>query len=380
MRDALPPPRYGTASLAEVGPALLAALGAGGDDPFGLGTAPRAVLVLVDGLGWPLLEDHADDAAFLAGHTAAVVDAAFPTTTVASLASLALGVPPGQHGLVGVTVALPGEDRPLNLLRWKLHGHGEKVDLVDRIPPERYQPRGTLLERAARAGLSPVVVGHPDHDGSGLTRALWRGGRFVGAGDLPTTLRAALAELAGSRFVYGYHGELDRRGHNDGLASQAWRDELVHIDRRLAALADRLPAETLLVVTGDHGMVELGEEERLDVVDVPDLLDGVRVLAGEARVRHVHVVPGARDDVAASWADHLDGRARVVTREEAVDAGWFGPVRDEHRDRIGDVVAVATGPVGIVQSDVDPLQARMVGHHGALTDAERLVPLVVVRT
>ena len=70
----------------------------------------------------------------------------------------------------------------------------------------------------------------------------------------------------------------------------------------------------------------------------------------------------------------------VLSKDEAIDTGWFGPtVVDRARRRIGDVVAAARSPVGVFQRAVDPLQAMLVGHHGSLTDAERLVPFAVWR-
>jgi hypothetical protein len=53
---------------------------------------------------------------------------------------------------------------------------------------------------------------------------------------------------------------------------------------------------------------------------------------------------------------------------------------DRARERIGDIVAAAYGRVGIVQRDVDPAQARLNGHHGSLTPAEQLVPLLIYRS
>jgi len=146
-------------------------------------------------------------------------------------------------------------------------------------------------------------------------------------------------------------------------------------------MAEQLPAEALLVVTGDHGMVDLRPEERLDLADQPDLAAGVRILGGEARARYVNTVPGATGDVLSAWRSRLGDRMWVWTTEAAIATGIFGPrVTDTARQRMGDIVAAAYGPVGIVQRDVDPAQARLNGHHGSLTPAEQLVPMLVYRS
>ena len=66
--------------------------------------------------------------------------------------------------------------------------------------------------------------------------------------------------------------------------------------------------------------------------------------------------------------------------EQAIAEGWFGPdIHGDVRPRVGDVVAAAFGPVGVVQRDVDPAQPLLPGHHGSLTPAEQLVPFLEVR-
>jgi hypothetical protein len=308
--------------------------------------------------------------------------AGFPATTAASLTSLATGMPPGDHGLVGYTMALPGYNRAFNTLTWSLYGVGPRVELVDELVPERFQPLPTLAERAAAAGMPIHHLGPAFHEWSGLTRAIGRGERFHAADSLEAVAEGALRLLnAPASFVFGYHPRLDAAGHVRGVASQAWRDELVAVDYAVRQLAERLPKETVLVVTGDHGMVDLRPAERLDLADHPDLAAGVRILGGEARARYVSTVAGATDDVLDAWRSRLGDRMWVWTRDEAIATGIFGPrVIDRARERMGDIVAAAYGHVGIVERNVDPAQARLNGHHGSLTSAEQLVPFVVFRS
>ncbi|MDQ3932835.1 MAG: alkaline phosphatase family protein [Actinomycetota bacterium] len=374
------PPRYGSASLADVAPALLDALGIPGANPFGFEPTRQACLLLIDGLGFELLTRHRRVAPFLASTCRVPIDAPYPTTTVASLASITTGRPPGEHGLLGPTVALPDSDRPMNVLKWRLHGTGPDLDLTEVISPERFQPMPTVLERASAAGLDPITVGPGEHERSALSRAVLRGSSYVSVSSLAELVDASSRTvLSGRRFVYAYHGGLDQIGHRDGVRSERWREELAGIDVAVAALVERLPAETLLVVIGDHGMVDIDAEGIVDVAHEPALLDGVRLLAGEPRLRHVHARNGAEQDVLDAWRERLGGRAWILTREQALEEGWFGPtVFESARARIGDIVVAAHLGLAILQSDLDPHQAALVGHHGSITDAERLVPLVVV--
>ncbi len=369
--------------MGELIPSLLSGLGvAGFANPLAIEPAARVCLLLVDGLGWELLRANAEAAPFLNSIAREPLTTGFPATTAASLSSLATGLPPGEHGLVGYTMALPGYDRAFNALTWSLYGVGPRVDLVDGLVPESFQPIPTLAERAAAAGMRIHHLGPALHERSGLTRAIGRGERFHPAESLEAVAESALKFLnAPSTFVLGYHSRLDVAGHVHGAASQVWKDELVAVDLAVRQLAEQLPSETLLVVTGDHGMVDLRPEERLDLADHPDLATGVRILGGEARARYVGTVPGATDDVLSAWRSTVGHRMWVWGREEAIAIGIFGPrVSDRARERMGDIVAAAYGRVGIVERNVDPAQARLNGHHGSLTPAEQLVPLLIHRT
>ena len=376
-------PRYGSRSLGELLPSLLSAVGiAGFANSLAIEPVSRVCLLLVDGLGWELLRENRKSAPFLTSIASDPLTAGFPATTAASLSSLATSLPPGEHGLVGYTMALPGYDRAFNTLTWSLYGLGPRVDLREEVVPEAFQPVPTLPERAAAAGVPIQYLGPAFHQASGLSRAISRGQRFHTAVSLEAIQQAALRRLdARPAMVYGYHPRLDAAGHVEGVASQAWRDELIEVDRAVRILAEQLPGDTMLVVTGDHGMVDLRPNERLDLADHPDLAAGVTLMAGEARARYLRTAPGAAGDVVSAWRSILGDRMWLWTRDEAIATGIFGPrVSDQARERIGDVVAAAYGRVGIVQRDVDPAQARLNGHHGSLTPAEQIVPLLVYRS
>jgi hypothetical protein len=280
-------------------------------------------------------------------------------------------------------MAVPGYDRTMNNLRWSLHGPGPHVDLRPIVVPEELQPDPTGFQLAEEAGVHAYVVGPRDHMHSGLTRAALRGAHYRPAfsmGDLAAEIVAAL-RAPGPSFVYAYHPDLDMTGHVRGVGSYAWRLQLGLVDRLVVALAERLPPDSALFVTGDHGMVDVLPEDQIDLDREPDLQQGVRLLGGEPRARHVYTRPGAGPEVLAAWRERLGDRMWVLPREEAIADGWFGPaVTDAARGRIGDVLAAARGPVGIVQPSVFSLEAMLVGHHGSLTAAEQLVPLLAVRS
>lgn len=359
--------------MSDLLPAVLHSLGVPGEtDVLGLPIARRVCVLLVDGLGDALLAAAADAAPTLRALASPgrTLRSGFPSTTATSVASLWTGLPPGAHGMAGLTLAIPGTDTLLNLLRWQ-----KEVD------PLEWQPAPTVFERAAADGVEVSAVVPRAFDGSGLTRAALRGAPVRSAQSAGEIVAGAASALRrGDRsLVYAYYGELDATGHRSGCSSEAWLLQLEHLDHLVAQLVERLPPDARLYVTADHGMIDLDLDECVDADHTPALMAGVRVLGGEIRARHVYTRPGAGGDVRAAWASTLGPRAHVRSRDDAVAAGWFGPgVRPEVLERIGDVVVAATGRGGVLASVGEPHQTALVGQHGSLTDEEQVVPLLTV--
>ncbi|MEV6911746.1 nucleotide pyrophosphatase/phosphodiesterase family protein [Amycolatopsis sp. NPDC051071] len=362
--------------LGQVVPSVLSALGAAEfTNSLGLGEASSACVLLIDGLGWELLAEHAADAPVLTRLAKSPIRVGFPATTAAGLGAIGTGLASGEHGLVGYSFEVPGAG-VLNALRWTSHEDGG--DLRGALPPREVQPLPTTFERAAAAGITTSVVSSAKFSDTALTRATQSGARYVGVHALGD-LAAGILRCLGTRpsFCWGYHSELDMLGHVYGPGSAPWRMQLRQVDRLVESIVDGLPPGALLAVVADHGMVTV--EDALDIDDTPALLGGVRAVGGEVRARHVYSEPGAEADVLAAWREVIGDRAWVLSRDEAAEAGWFGPVADRVRPRIGDVVVAAKDRFGLKRELAEVVESSLVGQHGSLTSAEQLVPLVLAR-
>jgi len=255
----IPLPRADEASLADLVPSLLSALDVPGfGNPLGIEPTSRACLLLVDGLGWELFQANREFTPFLNAGARDVrpLTTGFPATTVASLGSIGTGRPPGEHGLVGTTLAVPGGNQVMSCLRWVTYGAERKTDLRDQVVPERFQPDPTVFERAADDRVEVTLVGPRDHAASGLTRAVLRGGRYDSVVSLGELAAMAPRHLAAGRrtLVYAYHRDLDITGHVRGVGSDNWRSHLRFVDLLAELVAERLPRDALLAIVGDHGM------------------------------------------------------------------------------------------------------------------------------
>ncbi|WP_417281912.1 alkaline phosphatase family protein [Catellatospora aurea] len=376
-------PRYDEGTLADVLPGALAALGAPGvADRLGLADrldgVRRIAVLLVDGMGQHQLPAMAPVAPVIAATLRGELGLAlsttcgFPSTTPTSLVGLATGALPGAHGVLAFNTIVPGTDRVLNHTVWS-----------DDPPPRQWVPVPPLYAAAAAAGIDTTVVNRPEFAASGLTAATSAGARYVPAVDideLATGMLTALKEAPARALVYGYHPRLDKAGHEHGLTSPEWAAAAAEVDALLARLVDGLPEDAALLVTADHGQLDVPADRRVDVHADPALSAGLRVVTGEPRVRYLHTAPGATADVLAAWRERAGHAAWLGTRDEAIATGWYGPMAQRHAARLGDVVAVCRDDWAILATATDPPSvARLIAMHGSLTEPEMRIPLLLYR-
>jgi len=355
------PPR--ARSLTGVVPQMMAALD-GRSDWFAPATS--AIVLLLDGVGSQNLAARAGHARFLAQASSKndVARTVFPSTTASALTSLLTGTAPGAHGLVGYRARIPGTDDVINQLRgWDTDG----------LPLEWQRATPLTTTRPSFA------VTKTEYAGTGFTAATLAGAEFHGADDLTerVELAADLAARHPGSFVYLYVPDLDAIGHKHGWQSDEWVAGLERADAAARALDRALSAGTGVIVTADHGMVDVPRHRQVLLSDGDGLVDGVHLIGGEPRMLHLYAEPGAGDDVLGAWRDAEAGRSWVLSRAEAVDAGLFGPVAPEVLERIGDVIVAARAGIAYYDDRLaDKGAQRMIGQHGSLSNEERIVPLI----
>ena len=347
---------------------------AGEHNRLGLGAVHNAVVVMVDGLGADVLRASAGHARTFAGTmtSRSVIESGFPTTTAAALATLTTGESPGQHGMVGYSVLDAEHDRVIKQISgWD-----------DRLDPATWQRVPTLFETAGARGFDPVVIGPARYRESGFTHAVLRGARYVAAASMADRASAAASELSVSgapKLIYVYIPELDQAAHAHGWQSMEWITALETADAAVRDLAASLGVRDGLIVTADHGLLDVPQHSHVLVEG--KLLEGVRFVAGEPRCLQLYLEPDAstrhRDETVKLWRQTEGDRSWIATREEAVKAGWFGEVDTEVLPRIGDILVAARKAIAYYDGRIDNRKGRsMVAQHGSWSPSETRVPLL----
>lgn len=371
----LPAPKRDRLTLADVLPSCLAAL-AGEDNRMCLPRVTRAVVILVDGLGATALKARAGHARTLSGALSAstTIDSGFPTTTASALATLATGTAPGRHGLVGYTVLDAAGGRVLN----QLSGWDERID------PATWQSQPTVFETAVREGFRAVAVGPERYRDSGFSQAILRGAEYRAAASISARFEAArgwLREPGEAGLLYLYVPELDVAAHARGWESGEWIHWLETVDAEVRGLAASLRPNDGVLLTADHGVVDVPVRSHVRIDRSPELLDGVRFVAGDPRCLQLHfdeeLDARGRDALVERWRASESDRAWVATRAEAITANWFGEVLPEVEPRIGDLLVAARKNIAYYDGRTATARSQaMIGQHGSWSPAEVQVPLL----
>jgi hypothetical protein len=357
-------PDYGGACVRGIVPALLGPGGWSTPPPWmppAVATAEQVVLLVLDGLGWEQLEDHRDLLPTIAALDGGSITTVAPTTTATALTSIATGLTPAEHGLLGYRLLIGGE--VINVLRWtSQHGDRRRAH-----PPRDIQPYPAFL------GHDIPVISPAELQGTAFTEGHLHGSRPVGyrmTSAIPVEIGHQLQ--AGERVVYAYYGGIDKTAHERGFG-EFYDAELRTADRLVGDVLDGLTPGAVLVLTADHGQVEIGD--RIVVPD-PDLVEMVAMQSGEGRFRWWHARHGSAEELAKATADRYEDVAWVVTRDQVLDEHWFGPtIAAPIAARLGDVALVPFAPISF-HDPADSGPYPLICRHGSLTTAEVRVPLL----
>lgn len=400
-RLGVPIPAYGGRSIANIGPTVFAGKAATDPsmgplappldpavDPF-LGRAPEGstLVVMVDGFGWLQFEEWSRRSPTGARWRAAArpLTTVFPSTTSAALTSLSTGVPPGRHGLVGYRQYLPKFGSVADMLKMSPAGVPTYDQLVGPLwRPEDVAGAPSLFRRYGTG----VAVSRDRFRGTGFTRILYDGAEYVPyatASELAHEVVHVLERSPRPPVVYLYWDELDTVQHLQGVDDRLYALELERLANLLEYVARSLPErvarQTRVVVTGDHGQVPTGAETTLRIDALPEVAREMdRPLGGDRRAGFFAARPGRSDALRTALDGVLPDGSRVLSMDEVIDAGLFGPppFHPEIRARTGDLLALVPSPYGLAYLPPGaPLPVRHLrSAHGGLEAAELLVPLV----
>ena len=383
-------PSYRDGSIVNLMQSILAGLGesgAGGGAhgplaglaPEEVADARHVVLLVVDGLGQAQLDSGPAPA--LRGSLRGTLTSVFPSTTATAVTTFLTGLAPVEHAVTGWFMWLRELDSIVAPLPFTTRAGGTPLGSLGVSPAEVFAGP-TVFERARADCHAVQPAALVD---SSYSRVHTRGASSRGFEELEGLVHSVLdivRDAPGRAYVFAYWPRLDTISHELGASSVEARRHLAEIDLHFARLRAALAGSgTLLVVTADHGFVDIRPEAHLDAGSVPGLASMLaRPLCGEPRLAYCHVRGGRRADFGRHAGEALDGAADVIDSVSMIEGGWFG-LGEPHprlRERVGDFALVMREGYAIRDRIAGEKPLRHVGVHGGVSREEMRVPLVVV--
>jgi hypothetical protein len=361
-------------SLADVLPSCLASLGiAGQSNALALPDVRCSIVVLVDGLGEHNLRSARAHARFLTQHSGNSIRTVFPSTTAAALASLTTGSAPGEHGMTGYKVRNPDSGQLMN----SLTGLGVLAD------PASWLLKKPLYSLATQHGVSASVVAHPRFADSTLTTVIHAGADQVSAKSIEERVHAAIeiSKKPGSHLVLLYVSELDEIAHNKGVESSEWAATLETLDSALRALVENLPGGSGVLVTADHGVIDVPAQRHYLYGLDPEHMEHIAEVGGEPRCLQLYfsdyVSSEEKKSSLESWQHDWSELAWVLSKEEVIASGLYEEVSPESSPRLGDIFIMAKKDVVFYDERDLTLKGRnMIGQHGGVSPQELEIPAI----
>ena len=347
--------------------------------PIELPEAKHYFLCLIDGLSDNLFFENRSHLSFFnTCNEHKTVTSGFPSTTATCLTSLATGLDPIEHGIVGS--AFYNNDKYFSPLRWSyLSAQDSSIQLLE---SDIRVPKG-IWSNMHNEGIKINAFLPFEIADSEFTKQVFSDAEIHSYKDDTSLVNkiSQSTETAGKSFSYIYFGNLDYIGHLSGAGSKDWKDELIQLESIIENIRRVIPNDAALIVTADHGMINVDTKNMIDIRKMTDLKNETLLICGDIRARHIYLKPEYVKDINLDkWNGLLGENFNIYSRQNALDNQMFGTQKNSSLNhRLGDLIVVSKNQYGLLDSDsvYDQYQASWVGHHGAISDDEQILPLLI---
>ena len=345
-----------------------------------IGPTDHLVFVLADGLALSMME-HLPADSFLRSNLATKIATVFPSTTAVALTTFATGEWPATHAVTGWWTHLEEIGGAAAILPFVRRSDRRPLAQLG-VGPERAFPISAMTPGTDWDSLAllPTAIA-----GSVYPTYSFGGNKTLGYKQLRDAFDTVISRARQSEsptYTYVYYDRVDVEAHKHGASHEGVRAALHWLDRELERLAEQVQGRGKIVVTADHGFLDAPSDARHRIAASDPLLDALRSSpSGDARVMYLHVKRGAEDRVRKLFRERFGERFFLISVDEAETLELFGPGRlsAPTRERIGDLVAISSGPdiIEYVAGSGTGHLASMASHHSGLTPQEMHIPLVV---
>ncbi|HEX4716590.1 MAG TPA: alkaline phosphatase family protein [Ktedonobacteraceae bacterium] len=363
----------------------------------------KVVLLFVDAFGWRFFDQHAENypmlKMFLQHGAVSKLTSQFPSTTSAHVTCMHTGLNVAQSGVYEWNYYEPLVDALITPLRFSYTGdHKQDTLKATGIPPEAFYPGRTFYQTLQSLGVQSHIFQPAAYTQSTYSSMLFRGTTSLNPF---RTLEDALDQLASQvlakeespAYYLLYYDAIDATCHLAGPNSQALAEEINYffttLEQRLYQKLRRLTGDTLLILTADHGQVEVSPATTFYLNrEIPDIARYLRtnragaplVPAGSARDMFLYVKEELLDETINLLQSALAGRAEIYRTGDLIAQNFFGSPTPSNTflARVGNVVILPYAQETVWWFENGRFAMHFQGHHGGLTPAELEIPLLLL--
>ncbi len=342
-----------------------------------IGPAEHYVFILADGLGMNLIESM-PETSYLRSHTAKEISSVFPSATAPAITSLATGVWPGEHGVLGWFLYLQEREIQAIALPFVERFTGRPLDELG-VQERDIVAGSPLLQDYGRAAMMLMPNAIQD---SAYTNRISGGVNIHGYEELDgaiETLMQRIDTASGPTYTYCYYSHVDSQSHVYGPGSDAVRTEVEILNQAVRRLSRALGRDARIVLTADHGLYDVADHQKVVLDPSDDLMALLSAPpAGEPRVPVFHVLAGRAAEFADRFRERYGEHFALLAVDEVDELGLLGPAPLSARARLrfGDFMAISgAGEALVYQPDQGIFD--MLGYHGGLSAEEMRIPLML---
>jgi len=341
--------------------------------------AQHYFLCLIDGLPDNFFLENEPNLTFLKSYDKyKTIRSGFPSTTATCLTSLVTGLDPMEHGIVGSAFCY--NNQYFSPLRWSFLS--TQGSIIQQMEPDILVPEGAWRDMF-QAGIQINAFLPSAIADSQFTQKVFSDAD-IHSYENDTLLINKISQLVRTTdrsFSYIYFDSLDDVGHLHGAGSEEWKNELFLLESIINNISKVIPKNAVLLVTSDHGMINLKNKNMIDFSKINNLKNETHLICGDIRARHIYLKPEYKHEInLAKWNNYLGENFNIYSKQNAVDSLIFGTnVNSTFQQRLGDLIIVSKNQHGLIDTSslYDDYQTSWIGHHGALSDDEQNVPLLI---
>lgn len=339
------------------------------------------VLIVLDGLGYEYIKKYGKKSVFQK-YMKARIDTVFPPATGAAITTFKTGIAPQQHAFTGWYVYLKELGCVATILPFTPR-YGQASFTDDHIDMRHilYMPNFTEI----LGSESYVIIGSKIVD-SEFTRANTKRTKFLSYTTFDGFFKA-LKKVSKTgkkrRFTYAYWPLFDSLCHAYGVKSKETSKHFKQLDKRLSRFIKGLEKDTTVIITADHGLIDITSNKDFVIVeDHPQLKECFTLpLCGDSRVAYCYVHPRKAKQFENYVNTKLNKYCHLYKSEDLIKQNFFGLYEPNPKllDRIGDYTLIMKKNYAIRDSLVHQTPHFHKGNHGGLSKEELYVPLIVVK-